>query len=149
VLPPFRTDVEFRHNLINWKFAAAGPASPSTPSPSGYDVSNIQYDSYLSTPNFVNALTDLSFQLIAQEDREAFLKQELKKINRHLPAAVYLPFVTGSIRNYAILQIRVEESRIFKTKERAPVLLCFEAYRPSEIFLETIPDPVNYLQRWL
>ena len=66
-----------------------------------------------------------------------------------MPAAVYIPFVTGSIRNYTILSIRMDEAYIFKTKERAPVLMCFEAFRPTELFLESIPEPVNYLQLWL
>jgi hypothetical protein len=73
------------------------------------------------------------------------LKERLGEINKHLPAAVYLPFVSGSIRNHAILSIRFEEARVFKTKERAPLLLVFEAYRPTEIFLATIPEPVNVL----
>lgn len=47
------------------------------------------------------------------------------------------------------MSIRTEEARVFKTKERAPLLLVFEAYRPSEIFLETIPEPVEVLQFWL
>jgi hypothetical protein len=73
------------------------------------------------------------------------LKNEVRKINKHLPAAVYLPFVTSSIRNYAILSIRTDEARIFKTKERAPLLLILEAYRPSEIFLASVPEPVSVL----
>lgn len=47
------------------------------------------------------------------------------------------------MRNYAVLHIVAEESRIFKTKERCPLLLCIEVYRPTEISLETIPDVLN------
>jgi len=99
----------------------------------------------LSTPYFLQALTETAYQVFYEEDRNAYLKERIKKINAHLPAAVYLPFVSGSIRNYSILSIRTEEARVFKTKERAPLLLVFEAYRPSEIFLATIPEPVNVL----
>jgi len=53
-----------------------------------------------------------------------------------LPGAVYLPFVSSSMRNFAILHIVADESRIFRTKERAPVMLCFEVYRPIELSLE-------------
>lgn len=56
-----------------------------------------------------------------------------------MPGAVYLPFVSCSMRNFAILHIVAEESRIFKTKERAPVMLCFEVYRPIELSLEKKP----------
>jgi hypothetical protein len=46
---------------------------------------------------------------------------------------VYIPFVNGSLRNYAILNIVVEESRLFLTKERAPFMICLEVFRPDEI----------------
>jgi len=95
-------------------------------------------------------LTDLSLELIAQPNRGEFLQAELKKINHKLPAAVYLPFVNGkslfsfnsldSMRNYAILHIVADEAKIFQTKERAPVLLHFEAFRPEELMLEVGPE---------
>ncbi len=47
------------------------------------------------------------------------------------------------MRNYAVLHIVAEESRIFKTKERCPLLLCIEVYRPTEISLETVPDAIT------
>ena len=47
------------------------------------------------------------------------------------------------MRNYAVLHIVAEETRIFKTKERCPLLLCIEVYRPTEISLEKIPDIVT------
>lgn len=52
------------------------------------------------------------------------------------------------MRNYAVLHIVAEESRIFKTKERCPLLLCIEVYRPTEIALEPVPDALN-IQREL
>ena len=77
------------------------------------------------------------------DDRQrqmSFLQQELVKINRALPAAVYLPFVNESMRNYAVLHIVAEEAKIFKTKERCPLMLILECYRPTEIALEKMPD---------
>ena len=44
------------------------------------------------------------------------------------------------MRNYAVLHIVAEESRIFRTKERCPLLLCIEVYRPTEVALETVPN---------
>ena len=67
-------------------------------------------------------------------------------LNKQLPGAVYLPFVNQSMRNYAVLHIVAEETRIFKTKERCPLLLCIEVYRPTEIALEKIPDIVMLKQ---
>lgn len=39
------------------------------------------------------------------------------------------------MRNYAVLSIVADESRIFKTKERAPVMLTIEVFRPIELTL--------------
>ena len=71
------------------------------------------------------------------------MNESLRNLNKQLPAAVYLPFVNQSMRNYAVLHIVAEETRIFKTKERCPLLLCIEVYRPTEIALEKIPDIVT------
>lgn len=60
-------------------------------------------------------------------------------MNEQLPGAVYIPFVSQSMRNYAVLHIAAYESRIFRTKERAPIMLCVEVYRPFEISLEKVP----------
>lgn len=49
--------------------------------------------------------------------------------------SVLIHLFTDSIRNYAILHIVAEEAKIFQTKERAPLLLCLEAYRPEELTL--------------
>ena len=64
-------------------------------------------------------------------------------MNKQLPAAVYIPFVNQVMRNYAVLHIVAEEARIFRTKERCPLLLCIEVYRPTEISLEKIPSVVQ------
>ena len=60
------------------------------------------------------------------------LHSELKKINTYLPAAVYIPFYYSNIRNYAVLNIVVGESRVFSTKERSPYYICIELFRPEE-----------------
>lgn len=49
---------------------------------------------------------------------------------------MYIPFVNSSIRNYAILNIVAEEAKVFITKERAPLMLTFEMYRPTEITID-------------
>jgi hypothetical protein len=41
-----------------------------------------------------------------------------------------------AIRNYAVLNIIVEETKLFLTRERAPFVLCVEIYRPSELKLD-------------
>ena len=54
-------------------------------------------DAYLSTPKFIKALTDISNELITKVNKEEFLKDELKKVNLHLPAACYIPFVNSNL----------------------------------------------------
>ena len=100
-------------------------------------------NAYLSTPQFINTLTDICDDVMKfqnPEDKMSFLKKRLCEINRKLPAQVYLPFVSKSMRNYAVLNIVVDEARIFQTKERAPILMCFEVYRPIEM---TIDEPTE------
>jgi hypothetical protein len=105
------------------------------------------YSSYLSTPNFIKKLCELSDELIPlmenKGEQMAYLQKELRKINQKLPASVYIPFVSQSMRNYTVLHIVTEEARIFRTKERAPIMLCIECYRPTEIALEKIPEVLN------
>ncbi len=60
-------------------------------------------------------------------------------LNGRLPASVYIPFVNSSTRNYALLHIVTAEAKVFQTKERAPLLLCIEAFRP-EAELELIKE---------
>eukprot|EP00347_Sterkiella_histriomuscorum_P016779 403351884 len=103
-------------------------------------------NAYLSTPKFMKTLTDISNDLITVTNREEYLREELKKVNRLLPASVYIPFVNNSIRNYAILHIVTDEAKVFQTKERAPLLLCLEAYRPEELLLASPQRPLNFKQ---
>lgn len=87
----------------------------------------------------MKTLTDLSDEVLKQptnKEKLRFLKQQLCEINRQLPAQVYIPFVNKSMRNYAVLNIVAEEAVVFKTKERAPLLLSFEVYRPTEITID-------------
>ena len=60
------------------------------------------------------------------------LRAGLRAINEGLPADVYIPFITQSIRNHTVLGIFEEESRIFVTRQRAPYMICVELYRPEE-----------------
>ena len=57
----------------------------------------IAMNAYLSTPRFIKRLTDISLKLIHEPNREEFLINEIKKINKVLPASVYLPFVNSNL----------------------------------------------------
>jgi hypothetical protein len=73
-------------------------------------------DPFNSTPSFIRELTELSTSIMPFENKMDTLKAGLKIINEGLPADVYIPFITQSIRNHAVLGIFVEESRIFVTR---------------------------------
>ena len=95
-------------------------------------------NSFLSTPKFIKCLTELSERLGLMRDankstKMKILKEELLQINQFLPASVYIPFVDNSTRNNCVLHIPPDEARIFQTKERAPVMLCIEIFRPDEM----------------
>ena len=51
-----------------------------------------------------------------------------------------------SIRNYAILHIVTDEAKVFQTKERAPLLLCLEAFRPEEMMVSEIPRQLSVIK---
>ena len=60
----------------------------------------IELRSFLSTPKFIKALTDLSLTLSKEKAPKdvklKMLKEEIRKINEHLPASVYIPFVNSN-----------------------------------------------------
>jgi len=114
------------------------------------ELDKFKLHTYLSTPRFVKALTDVSTYLamrkdLSKSDKMGILKTEIRKINKHLPAQVYVPFVNNSVRNHSILHILENESRIFQTKERAPFLICLEAFRPEEVSVDrhALFDPLS------
>jgi phosphatidylinositol 4-kinase len=62
-----------------------------------------------------------------------FLYSKINQINKKLPMNVYIPFLHNSCRNYVVVHIPLEEIKIFRTKTRAPIMLCFEIVRMDEI----------------
>ncbi|CAD8043480.1 unnamed protein product [Paramecium primaurelia] len=66
-----------------------------------------------------------------QTKKTEVLQACLQKMNKNLPASVYVPFVNNQVRNYAILKIVPKESRVFSTKMRSPFSLTLELYRPE------------------
>jgi len=58
------------------------------------------------------------------------LKEGLEEINSVLPASVYVPFI--HMRNSVVLQISVDETKLFITNHRAPFCIALEVWRPAE-----------------
>mmetsp|Transcript_15279 Transcript_15279/g.14842 ORF Transcript_15279/g.14842 Transcript_15279/m.14842 type:complete len:298 (-) Transcript_15279:1202-2095(-) len=92
---------------------------------------------FYSTPIFIQTLTEIAKQLSemkgSKEEKHLHLKEQLVKINKRLPASVYVPFVNQSIRNHSVLHLPPNETRIFQTKERTNFMVSVELFRPDEI----------------
>ena len=70
------------------------------------------------------------------EMRQSELIKEITKINENLPYNVYIPFSNKEIRNNLICHISIKDTKVFKTKERAPIILTFECFRLEELCYE-------------
>jgi len=90
------------------------------------------YDHYMSTLWFWQELTDISIKLLRAPNKKEKLIEALKELNRKLPSAAYIPFNKAFTRECAVLHIPISEVKVFKTKERAPFLICIEVYKPYE-----------------
>ena len=115
-----------------------GGGGPGGSDPGSGPDNNEHYPlkAFKSTPNFIEALTDLGVAVLnAEDDKKAAIIEGLKSINEGLPGAVYIPFVNNSWRNYTVLNICENESQLFLTKNRAPYLVCMEIYRPEEVLV--------------
>lgn len=84
--------------------------------------------SFFSTPNFISDLTEISISVLHAENKMEFLYQSFGQMNKNLPATCYLPVFNKSQRNYMVLRIAEQESRLFITAEKAPYLICIEVF---------------------
>lgn len=125
ILLPFTSDVNGRGVSDN--------RSENSDSSPIKKVDERKLNAYLSTPRFIKYLTDISEIISKEQDKTAALKRELRKLNQHLPASVYIPFCQESIRNYAVLHINPEEVHVFQTNSRCPYMITIEMYRPDEM----------------
>jgi len=48
---------------------------------------------FLSSPNLIADLTEVSLKILKHENKLSFLKEQLKRINKNLPATAYLPIL--------------------------------------------------------
>lgn len=85
----------------------------------------------MSTINFFEDLFICSEELKNYENKAEKLKDYLRQMNSKLPSCVYIPFTKSKAISYIdtnlyfnVLNIVVEETRIFSTKMRAPFYVC-------------------------
>lgn len=116
-----------------------------------------QYHLFLSTPKFISDLLFVSEVLkpIEKDQRDDYLKQIIKEINKNLPANVYIPIqqtttnlpnphirnnkrrikeVVDQNRMHKVLRISTENAFCLHSKERVPYHIIIEvAHDPEEI----------------
>ena len=103
------------------------------------DENDINLTSFLSNIHFFDHLTNICerIRFIDSPDmRQSELIKEITKINENLPYNVYIPFSNKEIRNNLICHISIKDTKVFKTKERAPIILTFECFRLEELCYE-------------
>ena len=84
---------------------------------------------FMSTPNFVNDLTEICVAILTAEgDKMKFLEESLQKMNEGLPATAYVPVLSYAQRNYMILKMVPDECRLFFTATKAPYLVNIEVF---------------------
>ena len=103
------------------------------------DENDINLTSFLSNINFFDHLTNICERIRiidSPEMRQSELIKEITKLNENLPYNVYIPFSNKEIRNNLICHISIKDTKVFKTKERAPIILTFECFRLEELCYE-------------
>ena len=103
------------------------------------DTNDINLTSFLSNINFFDHLTNICERIRfidSPEMRQSELIKEITKINENLPYNVYIPFSNKEIRNNLICHISIKDTKVYKTKERAPIILTFECFRLEELCYE-------------
>ena len=101
-------------------------------------IDDVNLLSFHSVISFFDDLCKIGRDLKGKDSSQfkEIIINEITKINKTLPANVYLPFLSNNTRNYIIVHIPVTELKIFKTKERVPFMLVFEMIRLDEIVYE-------------
>ena len=121
------------------------------------EIDDVNLLSFHSVISFFDDLCKIGRDLKGKDSSEfkEIIVKEITKINKKLPANVYLPFLSDNTRNYIIVHIPVTELKIFKTKERVPFMLVFEMIRLDEILYQiqkensmsifTLDSNINFL----
>jgi hypothetical protein len=81
---------------------------------------------------------------MASENKLETLRTQLGKLNKKLPATVYIPFINARLRNSIVLHVPPLEGKIFITKGKTPYLVALEVFDPLEIVYELsspMPSP--------
>ena len=100
------------------------------------DNEDVNLTSFLSNIHFYDyicGVCDRIRYIESHSEREKELAIELNKMNKELPYNVYIPFCNEKIRNYLIGEFSIKDCKVFKTKERAPILFTAICFRIEEM----------------
>ena len=103
------------------------------------DENDINLNAFLANINFFDHLTKICERirfLPSSDNMQSELVKEIIKINENLPCNIYIPFSNKEMRNYIVGHISIKDTKVFKTKERAPIILTFECFRLEEYCYE-------------
>lgn len=56
----------------------------------------------------------------------------MEALNEEFPVGIYLPIWESSTNHYCICKLVPEESKLLKSRERCPYILCFEVIEATE-----------------
>ena len=106
--------------------------------PNSNEIDDVNLLSFHSVISFFDDLCKIGRDLKGKDSSEfkEIIVKEITKINKILPANVYITFLSDNTRNYIIVHIPVTKLKIFKTKERVPFMLVFEMIRLDEILYQ-------------
>ncbi|GMH50330.1 hypothetical protein TL16_g00745 [Triparma laevis f. inornata] len=99
-----------------------------------------RYQFFKGERDFVRSLCEIAEELRFEprEDRKALAPQLIAETP--IPPCAYIPMIKSTDKWLRVLRMLPNEARVFSTKERCPVLMCFEMQ-----FEDDETDVANYL----
>ncbi|RQM24484.1 hypothetical protein B5M09_002977 [Aphanomyces astaci] len=87
----------------------------------------MRYDFFTAQISFVKAITDIceDLRLVDVSKRKELLPTKLTRLHETLPKYAYLPLCRSTDHFYHVAAVCAQEGYVFKTHERAPVLMHF------------------------
>ncbi|OQR97803.1 phosphatidylinositol kinase (PIK-H1) [Achlya hypogyna] len=91
------------------------------------DEQQARYDFFTDQIQFVKAITDVceELRLVEVTQRKGLLSQKLAHLQSTIPAFAYLPLCSSTELFSRVTSVCVDDGYVFKTHERAPVLMHF------------------------
>lgn len=104
------------------------------------EMTNPQYVEELSTSsiNFWSDMVEIAKTVDHSKDKEfklEWIREKLRKMNKHLPSFVFLPSGKAKIRCKTLMHVEIGETKIYQTKTKTNFALCFQLVKPEEYLM--------------